>query len=94
MSSINHQRIGTETGGLENKRTSRNHPNYSIIKIGQNTERSPEDLRRLDVTQSLHASVKNFQKTLKIVIIIIIITIALIPVSMVLRSIEMMYELD
>ncbi len=28
----------------------RDHPNYSIIKIGQNTEKSPGDLRRLDVS--------------------------------------------
>ena len=40
-----HQRIGTGTGGLENKWTRRDHPNYRIIKIGQNTEKSPGDLR-------------------------------------------------
>ena len=28
------------------------HPNYSIGKLGQNTEKSPEDLRRLAVTQT------------------------------------------
>ena len=28
------------------------HPNYSIIEGGQNTEKSPRDLRRLAVTQS------------------------------------------
>ena len=28
---------------LEKQRTSRNHPKYSIIKIGQNTEKSPGD---------------------------------------------------
>ena len=44
--------IGTGTEGLRNKRTSGNHPNYSIIKIGQNTEKSPVDLRRLVVTQT------------------------------------------
>ena len=38
--------------GLRNKRTSGNHPKYIIIKIGQNTEKSPEDLRRLAVTQT------------------------------------------
>ena len=27
--------------------------NYCIIEIGQNTEKSPEDLRRLAVTQTL-----------------------------------------
>ena len=29
-----HQRIGTGTGGLENKRTDGDHQNYYIIKIG------------------------------------------------------------
>ena len=35
---FNHQRIIKETGGLGNKSTSGNHPNYYIIEIGQNTE--------------------------------------------------------
>ena len=29
------------------------HPNYSLIENGQNTEKSPGDLRRLTVTQTL-----------------------------------------
>ena len=44
-----YQRIDTETGGLGNKRASGDHPNYSIIKISQNTEKSSGDLRRLAV---------------------------------------------
>ena len=28
------------------------HPNYSIIKTGQSTEKSPGDLRRLAATQT------------------------------------------
>ena len=44
------QRIGTGIGRLGNKRTSEGHPKYIIIKIGQNTEKSPGDLRRLAVT--------------------------------------------
>ena len=32
---------GTGTRGLGNKRTSGDHPNYSIIEIDQNTEESP-----------------------------------------------------
>ena len=47
-----HQRIGTRTGGLENKRTSGDHLNYYIIVIAQNTEKIPGDLRRLAVTQT------------------------------------------
>ena len=46
------QRIGSGTGGLRNKRTSGDHPNYCIIEIGQNTEKSPGDLRRLTVIQA------------------------------------------
>ena len=50
--------IGTGTGRLGNKKTSRNHPNYSIIKIDQNAEKSPRHLRRLAVIQT---QVKNHQ---------------------------------
>ena len=56
-----HQRIGTGIGGLRNTRTSGDHPNYSIIKIGQNTEKSPGDLKRLAITQTL---LRNHQLTL------------------------------
>ena len=45
-------KIDTGTGGFRNKRTSGDHPNYSIIKIGQNTEKSPGDLKRLPVTKT------------------------------------------
>ena len=34
---------------LRNQRESRDHPGFSIIKIGQNTEKSPGDLRRFAV---------------------------------------------
>ena len=47
-----HQRFGTGSGGLGNKRTSEDHPNYCIIENGQNTEKSHGDLRRLAVTQT------------------------------------------
>ena len=33
------------------RKKNRDHPNKSIIKIDQNTEKSPGDLRRLAVTQ-------------------------------------------
>ena len=46
------QRITKRTGGLGSWRTSGDHPNYYIIENGQNTEKSPGDLRRLAVTQS------------------------------------------
>ena len=39
-----HQRIGTRTGGLGNKRMIGDQPNYSIVGIAQNTEKSPGDL--------------------------------------------------
>ena len=62
------KRLVQGTGGLGNKRTSRDHPNYSIIKIGQNTEKSRADLGRFAVSQtpvrnqSVTAGVKNSQK--------------------------------
>ena len=37
---------------LGNKRTSGNYLNYSLVKIGQNTEKSSGYLRRLAVTQT------------------------------------------
>ena len=37
---------------LEIRGSSRDHPNNSIIKIEQNTEKSPGDLRRLAVSQT------------------------------------------
>ena len=40
----NHQSIGKGTGRLEIKRTNSGHPDYSIIKIEQNTENSSGDL--------------------------------------------------
>ena len=42
--------IGTGIGGLGNKRTRGEHPNYTIIKIGQNTEKCLGDLRILTQT--------------------------------------------
>ena len=47
-----HQRIGIGTRGVENKKMSENHPNYRIIKIDQNTEKSPGDSRRLPVVRN------------------------------------------
>ena len=46
-----HQRFCKRTRGLGNKRTNGDNPNYSIVEIGQNTEKSPGDLR-LVVTQT------------------------------------------
>ena len=40
------------TGGFGNKRTSEDHLNYYIIEIGQNTEKSLGDLKRLAITQT------------------------------------------
>ena len=55
------ERIIKETGGLGIWRTIGDHPNYSIIENGQNTEKSPGDLKRLAVTQT---PVKDHQLTL------------------------------
>ena len=44
--------IKNGTGGHGNKRTSGDHPNYCIIEINQNAEKSPGDLRRLAVTKT------------------------------------------
>ena len=66
----NPQGIGRGTGKLGNKKTKGDHPDNSIIIIGQNTEKSPGDLRRLEETcchsnsnenPTTNTSVKNFQ---------------------------------
>ena len=41
--------LSTGTRGLGHKLTSRDHPDYSVIKISQNSEKSPEDLRMFAV---------------------------------------------
>ena len=46
-----HQKTGTGTGRLRNKRTSGNHPNYNIVEISQNTKKSPGGFSRLAITQ-------------------------------------------
>ena len=43
--------MGRKSGGFENNGTGGNYRNYSIVDIGENTEKSPGDLRRLPVTQ-------------------------------------------
>ena len=55
----NLRRIGKETGGLWNKRTSGHHPDYSIIKIGQNIEKNPCCHLNSTEKQSSNAGVKN-----------------------------------
>ena len=47
-----HQKFCKGFGGLGNKKTSGTYSDYCIIKIRQNTEKSPGHLRRLAVTQT------------------------------------------
>ena len=54
-------RVGKGTGRLENERSG-NHLDYIIIKIAENTDKSPGDLRRLAVAQT---PVRNHYLTLK-----------------------------
>ena len=46
-------RIGKGIGRFGNKSTNGDHLGYSITKIGQNTEESPRDLKRIVITQTL-----------------------------------------
>ena len=46
------QRLDKGAVRAGNQRTNRDHPDYSIIEIGQNTEKCFGDLRRLAVTQT------------------------------------------
>ena len=45
------KRLVQGTGGFENKKRG-DRPNYSIIKIGHNTEKSLGDLKRIAFTQT------------------------------------------
>ena len=63
-----HEGINKSTGGCENKRDNGDHPNDSMIMIGQDTEKSPGDSRRIIDTQTLvqlsaNAGGKNPQKS-------------------------------
>ena len=77
----NPQWIGKGTGRYDNKSTIGDHPNYSVVKIDQNTEKSPGDLRRLGVTQtpvkkpSANAGVNNSQRNRIIITILFSLTI-------------------
>ena len=46
------KRLVQGLGGFRNKMTSGDDSNNTIVEIGQNTEKSPGDLRRLAVTQT------------------------------------------
>ena len=48
----NPKKLVKGTGKLRNQRTSGDHPDNRIIKIGQNTVKNPRDLRRLTNTQT------------------------------------------
>ena len=41
-----------EARRVGNRGTNRNRPNYSIVKMDQNTEKSHRDLRKLAITQT------------------------------------------
>ena len=43
------EKLGKEAGRVRNQWTNRDNPNYSIDEFGQNTEKSPGDLRRLAI---------------------------------------------
>ena len=48
----NPKRLGKGTGRLENQRSSGDPPNYSIVTIGRNTEKSPGHWKRLVIIQT------------------------------------------
>ena len=50
---FSHQRVGARIGGLGNKRTNGGHLDHIIIEIGQNTEKSLGNLRRIVDHQTL-----------------------------------------
>ena len=68
----NAQRIGKGTGRLGKKRTSGDHKDSGIIKIGPNTEKSPGVLWRLvTLTREENKAGKNSQGIIIIIVIMI-----------------------
>ena len=57
-----HRRIIKRTRGLGNKRTCGDHQNYFTAEIGQNTEKSPGDLR---ILADIKTSVKDQQTLIR-----------------------------
>ena len=64
-----YERIGTGMRGLGNK--SWGYTNYSILEVGQNTKKSPGDLRRVAVTPEENYQLTLGWKTLKLATLII-----------------------
>ena len=78
LSCYSHERIGKMTRGIGNKKASVDHPDYSVVEIGQNTEKSTADLMRLVVTQTpvkYHLLILMWKTSRSNIIIIIIIII-------------------
>ena len=68
------QGLDKRAGRVENRRSSRDHPNNSILEVGHNIEKCPGDLRRLTVTQTpvkTHQLTLMWKKSQGIIIIII-----------------------
>ena len=47
------QRLGKGARRVRNRRTSKEHSNYSIVRLNQNTEKGSGDLRRLAIKQDI-----------------------------------------
>ena len=62
-----HGTIGKRSGSLRDEKTSEDHPDYSIIEIGLNTEKIPGDLKgtcslsNFSERPSAYTGVKNSQ---------------------------------
>ena len=63
--------ISKGIGRLGNKSSSEDHPDYRINKIGQNTDKSSGDLKKLAITQTPARNHQNVKKSQKSKIIII-----------------------
>ena len=67
--------LGKGAERLENGRSNRDYPNYSIVETGLDTENSPGDLKRLAVTENPKSISESSFEKLVISLIIIIMTI-------------------
>ena len=47
------EKLRKRAGRVGNRGTNRDYPNYIIVEVDQNTEKSPGDLMKLIITQTL-----------------------------------------
>ena len=69
------QKFGKGAGEVVNRRMSEEYLNYNVVKICQNTEKSPRDLRILAVTRTSMRDPRWCEKLTRVIIIVRLATV-------------------